>query len=75
MAVSSPVRHGLRPKAANGQKKTFPRKGKSSLHKKRKQRTHGKTGREQIFLLAAQRAFLHGVVSFWVCNSFRNILA
>jgi hypothetical protein len=64
MAVSSPVRHGLRPKAANGQKKTFPRKGKSSLHKKRKQRTHGKTGRGQLFQFPAHHVALHGIVSF-----------
>jgi hypothetical protein len=75
MAVSSPVRHGLRPKAANGQKKTFPRKGKSSLHKKRKQRTHGKTGRELLVQFGAHRAFLHGAVSFLYLQFLLNILA
>ena len=55
---------------AYGQKKTFPRKGKSSFHKKRKQRTHGKTGCELLVQFGAHRAFLHGAVSFYKSGIF-----
>ena len=56
--------------SAYRQKKTFPRKGKSSFHKKRKQRTHGKTGCELLVQFGAHRAFLHGAVSFYKSGIF-----
>jgi hypothetical protein len=63
-----------RPKT--GKKKTFPRKGKSSLRKKRKQRSHGKTGRELLVQFRVLGAAQHGVSPFYDgCVFIRIILS
>jgi len=75
MAVSSPVRHSLRPKAANGQKKTFPRKGKSSLHKKGNNEPTAKPDADSFF--SFRRITLHcmALSPFWHLQFLLNILA
>jgi hypothetical protein len=61
-----------RPKT--GKKKTFPRKGKSSLRKKRKQRSHGKTGRELLVQFRVLGAAQHGVSPFLLVAFFIRII-